>query len=1327
MKKVILHGELGNLFGKTWRLDIESFSECIQAIDANKKGFTDYLRAQAQKGIHYGFQSENKRPIDKYDIHLNTALSQMHIVPLVGGAGGFVSLGNLAMSFGMSYLTSYVGGKILDKLRPKNIPDPDRLQSNSYVFNGTENVAEQGGVVPVGYGELLVGSNVISEAEVNYDFDYKKGIIANFSYPMDRFRGDNFLAIESNIAGVKKGDISFGGTSYAPSPSVNSRLSAEMDEGNDQYRDTFGRIVVSENTNSLLGPEDICVEQTLNDGRTISLYNETGIFGLNAARVGHRFVGSDGVTPIFNLTTALETADKQLGYKKLESLGVYKVIDLISEGPIEGFVDQAGNSYNFENPENPRAPTICGNVYEPDGRITPPKIACIDSSVEGNKNTLWKLGQIQTINESDPYDPTQPEGARINPMVTGINIVDQGFGYEDPNDITFFIAAPRGKEDPIVRAAFNNETEDGKLNIAGEIIENLLDPNSGGLGQIKPITFTCPWPGKLPTQTRHPLGAKIFMLAGKNPGPLRAGKEQRPPNYPIVHTNVTSPIGTEGQGSGGGTLFRQVANRPKIGEEEDFGLENLMTLWRTITENIYVTEPNAVANTADVKFKAIAPQLGAVKQAYANLGNEVYFSDVDLINWPFSQYLNFNLLSIDGNPDDCDSLRLRGATQRELLSRSGFKVWYNVWAPIFGLGSADQQFNEEGRSAPGGVDGSGTKRLNSGSKSGTEIASKTTKNLFRKKTTKTIVAWILPNSAETDSEGNTYTDGEADHLPDSTTEFYTDIFGKHDSGDTVIPRDPMKTEIGRIQDEDGNFTRRLYYYLPGENTNDTYGNSRVDPPGGGGSLKYLSEPISLRGPGGGPDALKDHWQLNLGLKLDDLLSQSQLKVCKYPLIPLHHIFGALCLLMDGFRINSQTFQEAYLKAPDADTQDERRVALMATDTGRNVIEAYEAIADKMDAVNELKISTLTIDPASTGGSGSLQIGDSEDFQYREVDADGNEGPELTDEMIQGVDYWIIPVTFNGDVNTTAQNLADDINNNGTVTRDTSFVGDDGTVTDGTPLNLTVTATANAGVVSIVPYSQGGQSSDISAGSVELTYTPNGLDAVASNPYLIDNAIITILEEDGNRPTVLALNNAEEVYAGARTQINYDAVITAQNAVVDILDDRESDAEDAYNTCVNGNDENKCGGTTPICCALETAYNLSISQAAALRTFYDIWDEIDKATLARDWDVVETIETLQAAYGTALGVFNSLLNDPANTLKLDGDDGPTAFESASNASLFNQKFNPNVYEGSLPASFDSAPTEGGGQGRILCSAFYLWYGKKRKMTGFGAVVGFVGMG
>ena len=53
-------------------------------------------------------------------------------------------------------------------------------QTQSFVFEGGDNRFNQGASIPVGYGRMLVGSNVISSCNVNYDYDVEAGKLISF-------------------------------------------------------------------------------------------------------------------------------------------------------------------------------------------------------------------------------------------------------------------------------------------------------------------------------------------------------------------------------------------------------------------------------------------------------------------------------------------------------------------------------------------------------------------------------------------------------------------------------------------------------------------------------------------------------------------------------------------------------------------------------------------------------------------------------------------------------------------------------------------------------------------------------------------------------------------------------------------------------------------------------------------------------------------------------------------------------------------------------------------------------------------------------------------
>lgn len=187
MLTVILYGHLAKRFGRRHRYAIRTPQEAIRALCANKKGFREYLIEHSKPGYRV---LVGKEPRDMEGLAY-PADDVIKIVPVTAGAGrglGQVILGaaliisapwlsstmfsaNLALSTGytLGFAAKGLGtalvlggiGQMLTKTpsvknqeRPANLP--------SFVFNGAVNTTQQGNPVPVAYGRLIVGSQVIS-------------------------------------------------------------------------------------------------------------------------------------------------------------------------------------------------------------------------------------------------------------------------------------------------------------------------------------------------------------------------------------------------------------------------------------------------------------------------------------------------------------------------------------------------------------------------------------------------------------------------------------------------------------------------------------------------------------------------------------------------------------------------------------------------------------------------------------------------------------------------------------------------------------------------------------------------------------------------------------------------------------------------------------------------------------------------------------------------------------------------------------------------------------------------------------------------------------
>lgn len=186
MKTIMLYGFLGEQFGRVHRYDVASPLEAVRALSATIKGFKQAL----VDGGYYRVTVAGKGSLDIEETGLPCSSREtIRIVPVVAGSGGIfkvvlgatliafsgglfapalgsvglfgTTLGSLAGSFG----TSLVLGGISQLLfAPPSAPESREEVKNrpSFAFNGAVNTTKQGGAVPVCFGRVIVGSQVIS-------------------------------------------------------------------------------------------------------------------------------------------------------------------------------------------------------------------------------------------------------------------------------------------------------------------------------------------------------------------------------------------------------------------------------------------------------------------------------------------------------------------------------------------------------------------------------------------------------------------------------------------------------------------------------------------------------------------------------------------------------------------------------------------------------------------------------------------------------------------------------------------------------------------------------------------------------------------------------------------------------------------------------------------------------------------------------------------------------------------------------------------------------------------------------------------------------------
>lgn len=179
MTDVILYGELGKKYGKRHSFVINSIPEAFRALDCNYPGFIEDIK----KDSYYKVVADNK-VLDESQLG-KQVINSIKIIPIVQGSGNGVgniiagaalltfawynpfswgwlanasSLGAIAVkTIGVSLLLGGVSQLLTKTTKTKTVDT-----NPSYVFNGAVNTSSQGNPVPLAYGKILAGSQVIS-------------------------------------------------------------------------------------------------------------------------------------------------------------------------------------------------------------------------------------------------------------------------------------------------------------------------------------------------------------------------------------------------------------------------------------------------------------------------------------------------------------------------------------------------------------------------------------------------------------------------------------------------------------------------------------------------------------------------------------------------------------------------------------------------------------------------------------------------------------------------------------------------------------------------------------------------------------------------------------------------------------------------------------------------------------------------------------------------------------------------------------------------------------------------------------------------------------
>ena len=191
LRKVKMYGELAEFVGyKELEAVVKNPAEAIRFL------VTNFPKLEAYMSNKYYQVLVGKDDVDKEDLHNPIGQDDIHIVPVITGAGGnspfgrillgaaliggaflfspltFANFSTTAMGFGsaagIAKGVAFIGGALVlngvsEMLFPMPKPEmPEDDPRISFSFSGVQNTSRAGTAHPIVYGEVVTGSVVIS-------------------------------------------------------------------------------------------------------------------------------------------------------------------------------------------------------------------------------------------------------------------------------------------------------------------------------------------------------------------------------------------------------------------------------------------------------------------------------------------------------------------------------------------------------------------------------------------------------------------------------------------------------------------------------------------------------------------------------------------------------------------------------------------------------------------------------------------------------------------------------------------------------------------------------------------------------------------------------------------------------------------------------------------------------------------------------------------------------------------------------------------------------------------------------------------------------------
>jgi predicted phage tail protein len=188
VKKIYLHGALGKQFGDCFELAVNTPLEAVRALCLMVKEFQTEFEKYDYKVVKGSLQ--RGWYLNEETLQMNLT-NEVHFIPVIAGSGGKKGLGQLITGIfivGLAFtgvgagLAGFLGttvGKLkligailaIGGLAKMNAKTPQFSMSSmepadrrpSFVFQGATNTTEQGNVIPLIYGRIRCGSQVVAQ------------------------------------------------------------------------------------------------------------------------------------------------------------------------------------------------------------------------------------------------------------------------------------------------------------------------------------------------------------------------------------------------------------------------------------------------------------------------------------------------------------------------------------------------------------------------------------------------------------------------------------------------------------------------------------------------------------------------------------------------------------------------------------------------------------------------------------------------------------------------------------------------------------------------------------------------------------------------------------------------------------------------------------------------------------------------------------------------------------------------------------------------------------------------------------------------------------